>query len=127
MRFEGSVSTEIVDSEIRETFVWLKEGEESKKQAAVLVLQSLALNAPSQFYVHVSDFFHAIWPALTASQRTTRECAAQSLKAALELTASRKGRSRLQWMDNLWQKSLEVRSMHFPVSVDCGLMVYCRF
>ena len=118
MRFEGSVSAEIVDSEIRETFNWLKEGsDECKKQAAVLVLQSLAINAPSQFYIHVSDFFRAIWPALTAMHPTTRDCAADSLKAALELTATRKGRLRLQWLDNMWQQSLAVC---LPLFQDCN-------
>ena len=108
-RFEGSVSAEIVDSETRECFSWLKESsEEYKKQAAALVLQSLAINAPSQFYVSVSDFFNLIWTGLTAFKLETRECAANSLHAALELTATRKGRSRFLWFDNMWQRSLAV-------------------
>ena len=105
------MSAEIVDSEIRETFGWLKDNtDEYKKQAAVLVLRSLAINAPSQFYVHVFDFFRTIWSALIASKVETRECAADSLRAALELTATRKGRSRLQWIDNIvWQEAIRVR------------------
>lgn len=82
--------------------------DEFKVQAAVLVLRSLALNAPSQFYVHVSDYFRIIWSALGASKLSTRECAAESLRAALELTATRKGRSRLQWLDGVWQEALRV-------------------
>ena len=87
---------------------WLQEKNEFRKQAAVLVLQSLAINAPSQFYVHISDFFKHVWSALSESKLSTRECAANSLKAALELTASRKGRQRLQWHDNIWQQALAV-------------------
>ena len=109
VRFEGSVSAEIVDSEIRECFSWLKSNiEEYKKQAAALVLKALAINAPSQFYVYVSDFLNLIWRALTASKLETRLCAADSLHAAFELTATRKGRSRFAWFDSVWQNSLVV-------------------
>ena len=90
-----------------------KYDQSSRRLAAALVLKALAINAPSLFYVHVSTFFERIWNALNDSKLQTREAAASALRAALELTASRRNRQRSQWHDSIWQSSLVVSPFFF--------------
>eukprot|EP00026_Physarum_polycephalum_P000091 Phypoly_transcript_00091.p1 GENE.Phypoly_transcript_00091~~Phypoly_transcript_00091.p1 ORF type:complete len:2307 (+),score=451.47 Phypoly_transcript_00091:133-7053(+) len=106
-RSSGTLTAECVEFEVKRALEWLQEREryEPRRHAAVLVLKELAHNSPTLFYVHVSTFVDLIWVALRDPKKEIRECAAEALRACLELIAERESRMRLQWYQKIYEEA----------------------
>lgn len=75
--------TFIIHTQVRRAIDWLQRSQsDSRRYAAVLVLQELAENAPAVFNVHVRAFIDAIWSALRDPKIHVREAAVSALQVS---------------------------------------------
>ena len=89
-RHGGTTLIELVEENIiRPAFGALQQASaaSARRLSAVLVLQELALNNPTLFYLYADQFFTTIWVALKDVGADTRQAAASSLSTSLQLLA----------------------------------------
>ncbi|KAF0683063.1 Aste57867_24843 [Aphanomyces stellatus] len=98
---------------------WLgNENFQVRRQAAVVILRELAVNAPAILFRHVDTFFDVIWNAFGDSKLQTRESAADALQACFALLQARDSNRKSQWYARTydeWRRGLEKgspESMH---------------
>ena len=99
-RHGGTTLIELVEENIiRPAFGALQQASaaSARRLSAVLVLQELALNNPTLFYLYADQFFTTIWVALKDVGADTRQAAASSLSASLQLLAARDSKHRDEW------------------------------
>ncbi|KAF5285925.1 hypothetical protein FQA39_LY04386 [Lamprigera yunnana] len=108
----GSKASEYVDFEVKRAFEWLGgDRVEGKRHAAVLVLRELALTMPTYFYQQVSPFFELIFYGVRDPKSKIREAAAESLRAALVVTAQRESarqNTKPQWYKQCYDEAIEL-------------------
>ncbi|RHZ26301.1 hypothetical protein DYB37_004840 [Aphanomyces astaci] len=98
---------------------WLgNENFQVRRQAAVVIMRELAINAPAILFRHVDTFFDVIWNAFGDSKQQTRESAADALQACFSLLQARDSNRKTQWYTRTydeWRRGLErgsPESMH---------------
>ncbi|GMH33501.1 hypothetical protein BSKO_01335 [Bryopsis sp. KO-2023] len=97
-------SADIVEDQVRWAVHWLENAKSSTAQqrlSAVLVLKSLAENAPASFNVHISTFLRHIWEGLHGEELLLRQTSAEALRACLLMFVTRETRNRVQWYHRL--------------------------
>ncbi len=97
----GTLTSEIVEFEIKRAFEWL-ESKLERRHAAVLVLRELAEATPTLFNVYVPTFLDHIWVTLRDQKETIREAAIEALRACLSLVATRASKMRAQWYSKIF-------------------------
>lgn len=96
-----------VESELNQGLKWLDEIPNSSNQshrrfAACVVLQQLAENAPTVFFVRTKEFFDLIWRPLWDPQERIRLAAGAALSACLAVLRQRT--YHLQWYCNIYEQ-----------------------
>lgn len=90
----------------------------------------MAINAPTLFYVNVSQFFDSIWAAIRDRMPEIRKAAANALRACLRLISHRHTRYRVQWYCKIYEQvfrgfaSNSVEAVHGSLLI-VGEMLQC--
>jgi FKBP12-rapamycin complex-associated protein len=86
----GTFSADYVEFEVKRALEWLSgDRHEGRRNAAVLVLRELALNAPTFFYQHAQAFLDNITNAIRDPKPAIREGAVEALRACFAIIAQR--------------------------------------
>lgn len=114
-----------VELELNRALEWLR-GEASKelphrRLAACAVLQQLADNAPTVFFVKISEFFDIIWGPLRDVKDAIRLAAAKALSSCLAVLKQRT--YHLQWYFNIYEQIHEGFRRGTPESIHGSLLV----
>ncbi|ELR11998.1 FRAP subfamily protein kinase, partial [Acanthamoeba castellanii str. Neff] len=80
---------------------------DSHRYGGALVLKELARNAPTLFYLHVSEFFDCVGEGLKDPNIAVRECTLEALRCALSLVSHREHNHRHQWYHAIYQDAFE--------------------
>jgi FKBP12-rapamycin complex-associated protein len=100
------IITECIEFEIQSALEWLQGERILKKQAACLVLQQVAMNAPTMFYAYIPSVLELIWSPLRDSKSLIlRECAEKAIGACLKVISERENRFRLQWYRKIFDET----------------------
>ncbi|RHY28067.1 hypothetical protein DYB32_006287 [Aphanomyces invadans] len=98
---------------------WLgNENFQVRRQAAVVIMRELAINAPAILFRHIDTFFDVIWNAFGDTKQQTRESAADALQACFALLQARDSNRKSQWYSRTydeWRRGLDKgspESMH---------------
>lgn len=119
---------DFVESELDRALDWLQGGESHKRLAACAVLQQLAENTPTLFFVKCKEFFDLIWSSLRDGKLRVRLCAAQALSACLHDLDKRT--YHLQWYCAIYKEVLvgfqlaTVEAVHGSILVTEELLKY---
>ena len=89
-----------VESELNRALEWLHGTQPHRLFAACVVLQQLADNAPTIFFVRTREFFDLIWGPLWHSREFIRLSAGKALSACLAVLSQRT--YHLQWYCNIY-------------------------
>ena len=89
-----------VESELNRALEWLHGTQPHRLFAACVVLQQLADNAPTIFFVRTREFFDLIWGPLWHSKEFIRLSAGKALSACLAVLGQRT--YHLQWYCNIY-------------------------
>lgn len=85
-----------LEGELVRALDWLKgKGTTPRRFAACMILQQLATNAPTIFFVKINEFFDLIWSPLWDPKETIRNVAGKALSACLAVLKERT--YHLQW------------------------------
>ncbi|KDO21536.1 hypothetical protein SPRG_13345 [Saprolegnia parasitica CBS 223.65] len=88
----------IEEYHMKPALAWLeKESFQVRRQAAVIILRELAINAPAILFRHIDTFFDVIWNAFGDSKQPTREGAADALQACFALLQARDSNRKTMW------------------------------
>ncbi|CAK8674525.1 unnamed protein product [Clavelina lepadiformis] len=86
----GTYRTEHIEFQVRRSIEWLgMEKNEGRRHAAVFILKEMAVSSPTIFYQQIQSFFENIFYAIHDSKQAIRDCAIESLRAALALVVQR--------------------------------------
>ncbi|KAI9216512.1 armadillo-type protein, partial [Blastocladiella britannica] len=99
-RLGGTFTAEFVEVEVRkaiECLHYTDKHSETKRHGAVLVLTSLAQNAPMLMYAHVASILDALWFPLRDPKLAVREAAAECCAVCLDLVYQREPVARVAW------------------------------
>ena len=91
-----------VESELVRALEWLRDPASHRRFAACAVLQQLAENAPTVFFVRTRQFFDLIWGPLWDSKERNRLAAGAALSACLAVLRQRT--YHLQWYCNIYEQ-----------------------
>ena len=81
---------EYLESELVRALDWLKgKGTVAKRYAACSILEQLATNAPTIFFVKINEFFDLIWTAIWDQKPAIRHAAGKALSACLAVLTLR--------------------------------------
>jgi FKBP12-rapamycin complex-associated protein len=109
VRTGDALIADLVDFEIKRALEALSSFPrvESRRLAAVLVLNELALSVPSLFYSYVAAFLRAVWFGLRdPSQRVRDSTATLALRACLALLSERNSRMRSKWFVAICEETM---------------------
>ncbi|OQR87010.1 Phosphatidylinositol kinase (PIK-L2) [Achlya hypogyna] len=88
----------IEDYHMKPALSWLeKESFQVRRQAAVIIMRELAINAPAILFRHIDTFFDVIWNAFGDAKQPTREGAADALQACFALLQARDSNRKNMW------------------------------
>ena len=90
IRSAGSIASRLLEEDVGFACNLTKRGKNDQRLIAVLVLEQLAVNAPTLFFRHVNDFFHHIFDVLWDEHVEVRVAAEQALYACFLLLDARK-------------------------------------
>ena len=93
-----------VEDELNQALNWLREpnNQSYRRFSACVVLQQLAENAPTIFFVRTKEFFDLIWRPLWDSKERIRISAGAALSACLAVLRQRT--YHLQWYCNIYDR-----------------------
>ena len=119
-RAGGAITADFVDFEVKRALEWLSQDYDDHRRrfSACLVLDELASNAPTLFYIHVPKFFVHIWVAVRDPSEDIRNAAAKALRSCLVLIKHRHTRHRVQWYCKIYEQvqagftSVKVEAIH---------------
>jgi FKBP12-rapamycin complex-associated protein len=98
--------TDMVEDSIAAAVDSLKRASEPIRcVAAMHVLNQLAINAPTYFYVHVGDFFDVMWRGLCDSKEGVRFVTIDGLSACLNMVAQRKIEQCQAWYADIYTQA----------------------
>ncbi|KAK2737357.1 phosphatidylinositol kinase- protein kinase tor1 [Myotisia sp. PD_48] len=109
----GALTAELVESEIQSALEWLQsERQESRRFAAVLVIQELAKGSPTLLYGFIPQILELIWVTLRDPKVLIRETAAEAISECFEIIAARDGQVRHQWFARVYEEALQGLKSH---------------
>ena len=127
-RYSPVSHVEFVENELSRGLEWLRpKGDSSVVQqphrriAACSILEQLADNAPTIFFVRTSEFFELIWGPLRDPKEPIRLAAAKALSACLAVLKQRT--YHLQWYFNIYEQVHEGFKKGSPESIHGSLLV----
>eukprot|EP00605_Chrysophyceae_sp_TOSAG23-4_P001470 GSChrysophyteH1.ASY1.ANO1.1606.1 assembled CDS len=93
-----------VETELDQALDWMRESQAHahRRFAACAVLQQLAENAPTVFFVRTKEFFDLIWKPLRDHKEKIRKSAGAALSACLAVLRQRT--YHLQWYCNIYEQ-----------------------
>ncbi|GMM28463.1 phosphatidylinositol kinase-related protein kinase [Martiniozyma asiatica (nom. inval.)] len=107
--FGGSISGDHVEIEIKRSLEWLlNEKSDVKKHAAILIISSLANNAPTMLYQYIKDILNNIWMGLRDYKLIIREDSAICLRNCLNIVYERDSELRAHWFTKLYNEATTV-------------------
>lgn len=102
----GTLTAEFVEFEIKRSLEWLlNDKQELRKHAAVLIIASLALNAPTLVYLYVDVVLENIWITLKDPNQNVREDTALALRNCLTIIFSRDPKLKKEWFFRLYNEA----------------------
>lgn len=112
-----------VESELNQALDWLRDAQSHshRRFAACAVLQQLAENAPTVFFVRTKEFFDLIWKPLRDPKEQIRLAAGAALSACLAVLRQRT--YHLQWYCNIYEQIHEGFRKSVAESVHGSLLV----
>ena len=110
-----------VESELNRALEWLHGSQPHRLFAACVVLQQLADNAPTIFFVRTREFFDLIWGPLWHFKEFIRLSAAKALSACLAVLSQRT--YHLQWYCNIYEMIHEGFNKGTSESIHGSLLV----
>jgi FKBP12-rapamycin complex-associated protein len=103
----GSLTAELVESEIKSALEWLQsDRQENRRFAAVLVVRELARSAPTLLYSFVPQILEVVWVALRDPKVLIRESAAEAVSACFEIITARDASMRQEWFSRTYDEAL---------------------
>lgn len=119
---------DVIESELARALEWLQSAEPPRRLAACAVLQQLAENTPTIFFVQCKEFFDLIWSPVRDPKERVRLCAAQAVSACLHDLDKRT--YHLQWYCSIYNEVLvgfqagSVEAVHGSVLVTEEFLKY---
>jgi len=110
-----------VENELVRALDWLRGNQSHRRFAACAVLQQLAENAPTVFFVRTKEFFDLIWGPLWDQKEKIRLAAGRALSACLAVLRQRT--YHLQWYCNIYDELHEGLRKGTAESVHGSLLV----
>lgn len=110
-----------VENELLRALDWLQGNQSHRRFAACAVLQQLAENAPTIFFVRTKEFFDLIWGPLWDQKEKIRFIASRALSACLAVLRQRT--YHLQWYCNIYDQIHEGFRKGAAESVHGSLLV----
>ncbi|VEU23256.1 DEKNAAC104384 [Brettanomyces naardenensis] len=105
----GSLTGDFVEFEVKRSLEWLiVEKVENKRHAAILILSSLACNAPALLYPYIKDILLNIWIGLRDPTLSLREDTAVCLRYCLNIVYERDTELRSYWFTKLYNEALSI-------------------
>ncbi|KAH3666740.1 hypothetical protein OGAPHI_003189 [Ogataea philodendri] len=102
----GSLTGDFVEFEVKRSIEWLvAEKVENKKHAAILIISSLAENAPAMLYQYIKEVLSNIWIGLRDSKNLLREDSAICLRNCLNIVYERDLELRSYWFTKLYTEA----------------------
>ncbi|TMW66398.1 hypothetical protein Poli38472_004163 [Pythium oligandrum] len=88
----------VEDYHVKPALEWLKnETFHVRRQAAVMILKELSINAPSTSFRHMDRYFDFIWSAFWDSRVVVRVSASESLQTCFSLIQQRESNRKSAW------------------------------
>ncbi|QPG75762.1 hypothetical protein FOA43_003122 [Brettanomyces nanus] len=105
----GSLTGDFVEFEVKRSLEWLvSEKVQGKRHAAVLILGSLAFNAPAMLYPYIKDILLNIWIGLRHPTLSLREDTAICLRYCLSIVYERDSELLNYWFTKLYNEALSI-------------------
>lgn len=105
----GSLTGDFVEFEVKRSLEWLvTEKVENKRHAAVLILSSLAYNAPALIYPYIKEILLNIWIGLRDPSLSLRQDSAICLRRCLNIIYERDTELRNYWFNKLYNEALSI-------------------
>ncbi|OWB72318.1 hypothetical protein B5S31_g2025 [[Candida] boidinii] len=103
----GSLTSELVEFEYKRSYEWLVTDrvDNFKKHAAVLIINSLAVNAPGALFPFIKDFPSIIWSGLRDQKLSTREDSAVCLRNCAKIIYDRDLTLRNSWFNSVYNEA----------------------
>lgn len=124
-RYSPVAHVDFVESELSRALEWLRVDPSRdlphRRLAACAILEQLADNAPTIFFVRTSEFFDIIWGPLRDPKEPIRLAAAKALSACLAVLKQRT--YHLQWYFNIYEQIHEGFRKNTPESIHGSLLV----
>jgi len=98
---------DFIERELRNALDWLGSYTSHRRFAACVILQQLAENAPTIFFMRVKEFFDNIWGPMCDTTERTRHAASEALSACLAVLVHRT--YHLFWYCQIFEKVSQVR------------------
>jgi len=101
-----------IEVQLKTALDGLQNTEKSRKLASALILNVLAENAPSIFYIHVSHFIKSIWCALVDNSREShaiRIAGCKALRNCFKVISERGGTDltrHYEWFNSIYEESI---------------------
>ncbi|KAK9379012.1 armadillo-type protein [Kockiozyma suomiensis] len=102
----GTLTLDFVEFEVKRALEWLQsDRQESRRQAAMLIITELAANSPTILYAYVPQILDVIWVALRDPKVAVRIDAADALRACLKIMYQRDNQMRQQWYERIYTEA----------------------
>lgn len=128
-KYNSVAHLDYIENELNRALEWLKmdtikdnnKDHPHRRLAACAILQQLADNAPTIFFVKISEFFDIIWGPLRDPKDAIRLAAAKALSSCLAVLKQRT--YHLQWYFNIYEQIHEGFRKATPESIHGSLLV----
>ncbi|KAK9470032.1 armadillo-type protein [Dipodascopsis tothii] len=102
----GTITVDYVDFEVKRSLEWLQsDRQESRRQAAVLILNELAVYSPTIMYGYVPQILDLIWVAMRDQKVAIRIDAAVTLASCLKIIHQRDNQLRQLWYKKVYEEA----------------------
>ncbi|KAK9433284.1 armadillo-type protein, partial [Lipomyces doorenjongii] len=121
----GTLTVDFVEFEVKRALEWLQsDRQESRRQAAMLIISELAQNCPTILYAYVPQILDLIWVALRDPKVTVRNDAADALRACLKIIYQRDNQLRQQWYSKIYEEAQKGFRIGSADAIHGSLLVY---
>ncbi|KKF92485.1 Phosphatidylinositol 3-kinase tor2 [Ceratocystis platani] len=120
----GTLTTELVDSEVKMALEWLQsERVEERRYSAILILRELSRNAPTLMYGYVGLVFELIWVGLRDPRNLIRTASAETVSACFRIIRERDPEMKKTWMTKMYSEAISGLKVNTIESVHASLLV----
>ncbi|KAK9241824.1 armadillo-type protein [Lipomyces tetrasporus] len=124
----GTLTVDFVEFEVKRALEWLQsDRQETRRQAAMLIISELAQNSPTILYAYVPQILDLIWVALRDPKVTVRNDAADALRAGLKIIYQRDNQLRQQWYSKIYEEAQKGFRIGSADAIHGSLLVYREF